>query len=157
MSVQFAVSTTDNINFTGMTCFPLQFSRLARTSIRRSVALVRSGPPLETAIAPLRGRRKDRQRRRQSSLSVMNAGDQACPETRPCPHPSSGSRNQLELLLEKRMVRMCYSQTSSPCGAVEHSCSSVRGKAFCCDSRYVAFVQITQQLELLLRARTPYN
>jgi len=151
------VSTTDNINFTGMTCFPLQFSRLARTSIRRSVALVRSGPPLETAIAPLRGRRKDRQRLRQSSLSVMNAGDQACPETRPCPHPSSGSRNQLELLLEKRMVRMCYSQTSSPCGAVEHSCSSVRGKAFCCDSRYVAFVQITQQLELLLRARTPYN
>src|SRR5256884_2177008 len=92
MSVQFAVSTTDNIHFTGMTCFPLQFSRLARTSIRRSVALVRSGPPLETAIAPLRGRRKDRQRRRQSSLSVMNAGDQACPETRPCPHPSSGSR-----------------------------------------------------------------
>src|SRR5438034_6334225 len=73
MSVQFAVSTTDNIHFTGMTCFPLQFSRLARTSIRRSVALVRSGPPLETAIAPLRGRRKDRQRRRQSSLTVMNA------------------------------------------------------------------------------------
>jgi len=75
-----------------MTCFPLQFSRLARTSIRRSVALVRSGPPLETAIAPLRERRKDQQRRRQSSLSVMNAGDQACPETRPCPHPSSGCR-----------------------------------------------------------------
>src|SRR5437764_12925679 len=71
------------------------------------------------------------------------------------PVPAVG--NQLELLLAKRMVRMCYSQTSSPCGAVEHSCSSVRGKAFCCDSRYVAFVQITQQLELLLRARTPYN
>jgi hypothetical protein len=64
----------------------------AWTSIRRSVALVRSGPPLETAIAPLRERRKDQQRRRQSSLSVMNAGDQACPETRPCPHPSSGCR-----------------------------------------------------------------
>ena len=75
-----------------MTYFPLQFSRLARTSIRRSVVLVRSGPLLETAIAPLRERGKDRQRRRQSSLSVMNAGDQACPETRPCPHPSSDCR-----------------------------------------------------------------
>jgi len=75
-----------------MTSFPLQFSGPARSSIRRSAAPVRSGPPLETAIAPLRERRKDRQRRRQSSLSVMNAGDQACPETRPCPHPSSGSR-----------------------------------------------------------------
>jgi len=84
-----------------MTCFPLQFSRLARTSIRRSVALVRSGPPLETAIAPLRERRKDRQRRRQSSLSVMTAGDQACPETRPCPHPSSGSRKPTRTLVEK--------------------------------------------------------
>src|SRR5205809_1669540 len=95
------VSTTDNINFTGMTCFPLQFSRLARTSIRRSVALVRSGPPLETAIAPLRGRRKDRQRQRQSSLSVMNAGDQACPETRPCPHPSPGDRKPARTLAGK--------------------------------------------------------
>ena len=84
-----------------MTCFPLQFSRLARTSIRRSVALVRSGPPLETAIAPLRGRRKDRQRRRQSSLSVMNAGDQACPETRPCPHPSPGDRKPARTLAGK--------------------------------------------------------
>jgi Integrase core domain len=84
-----------------MTCFPLQFSRLARTSIRRSVALVRSGPPLETAIAPLRERRKDRQRRRQSSLSVMTAGDQACPETRPCPHPSSGSRKPTRTLVGK--------------------------------------------------------
>src|SRR5438105_3697392 len=101
MSVQFAVSTTDNIHFTGMTCFPLQFSRLARTSIRRSVALVRSGPPLETAIAPLRGRRKDRQRRRQSSLSVMNAGDQACPETRPCPHPSPGDKKPARTLAGK--------------------------------------------------------
>ena len=101
MSVQFAVSTTDNIHFTGMTCFPLQFSRLARTSIRRSVALVRSGPPLETAIAPLRGRRKDRQRRRQSSLSVMNVGDQACPETRPCPHPSPGDRKPARTLAGK--------------------------------------------------------
>src|SRR2546430_545448 len=36
--------------------------------------------------------RKDRQRQRQSSLSVMNAGDQACPETRPCPYPSPGDR-----------------------------------------------------------------
>src|SRR5438445_588563 len=57
------------------------------------------------------------------------------------PVPAVG--NQLELLLAKRMVRMCYSQTSSPCGAVDHSSSSVPGKAFCCDSRYVAFAQIT--------------
>jgi hypothetical protein len=84
-----------------MTYFPLQFSRLAQTSIRRSVALVRSGPPLETAIAPLRERRKDQQRRRQSSLSVMNAGDQACPETRPCPHPSSGCRKLTRTLAGK--------------------------------------------------------
>jgi hypothetical protein len=28
---------------------------------------------------------------------------------------------------------------------------------FCLDSRYVAFVQITQQLELLAWARTPHN
>src|SRR5437667_3164988 len=101
MSVQFAVSTSDNINFTFMTCFPLQFSRLARTSIRRSAAPVRSGPPLETAIAPPRGPRKDRQRQRQSSLSVMNAGDQACPETRPCPHPSPGDRKPARTLAGK--------------------------------------------------------
>jgi len=100
-SVQFAANTPDNINFTVMTCFPLQFSRLARTSIRRSAAPVRSGPPLETAIAPPRGRRKDRQRRRQSSLSVMNASDQACPETRPCPHPSPGDRKPARTLAGK--------------------------------------------------------
>jgi hypothetical protein len=81
-----------------MTCFPLQFSQPARISIRRSAAPVRSGPPLETATAPPRERRKDRQRRRQSSLSVMNAGDQACPETRPCPHPSSGDRKPTRTL-----------------------------------------------------------
>jgi hypothetical protein len=48
------------------------------------------------------------------SAIVMNAGDQACPETSPpvlTPVPAVG--NQLELLLEKRMVRMCYSQTSN--------------------------------------------
>jgi hypothetical protein len=56
---------------------------------------------VETAIAPLRERRKDRQRRRQSSLSVMNAGDQACPETRPCPRPSSGSRKPARTLAGK--------------------------------------------------------
>ena len=84
-----------------MTCFPLQFSRLARTSIRRSAAPVRSGPPLETAIAPPRERRKDRQRRRQSSLSVMNVGDQACPETRPCPHPSPGDKKPARTLAGK--------------------------------------------------------
>src|SRR5438270_6998696 len=84
-----------------MTCFPLQFSRLARTSIRRSAAPVRSGPPLETASAPPRERRKDRQRRRQSSLSVMNVGDQACPETRPCPHPSPGDKKPARTLAGK--------------------------------------------------------
>ncbi len=84
-----------------MTCFPLQFSRLARTSIGRSAAPVRSGPPLETAIAPPRERRKDRQPQRQSSLSVMNAGDQACPETRPCPHPSPGDRKPARTLAGK--------------------------------------------------------
>src|SRR6516165_9074093 len=71
-----------------MTCFPLQFSRLPPPSICRCAAPVRSGPPLETATVPPRELRRDRHRRRQSSLSVMNAGDQACPETRPCPHPS---------------------------------------------------------------------
>jgi hypothetical protein len=48
------------------------------------------------------------------SAIVMNAGDRACPETSPpvlTPVPAVG--NQLELLLEKRMVRMCYSQTSN--------------------------------------------
>jgi len=98
---QFTANTPDNINFTVMTCFPLQFSRLARTSIRRSAAPVRSGPPLETAIAPPRGPRKDRQSHRQSSLSVMNAGDQACPETRPCPHPSPGDRKPARTLAGK--------------------------------------------------------
>ena len=96
--VQLAANTPDNINFTFMTCFPLQSSRLAPTSIRRSAAPVRSGPPLETATAPPRERRKDRQRQRQSSSSVMNAGDQACPETRPCPHPSPGDRKPTRTL-----------------------------------------------------------
>ncbi len=84
-----------------MTSFPLQFSRLPPTSIRRSAAPVRSGPPLETATAPPRERRKDRQRWRQSSLSVMNAGDQACPETKPCPHPSPGGRKPARILAGK--------------------------------------------------------
>src|SRR5205807_6750113 len=84
-----------------MTCFPLQFSRLARTSIRRSAAPVRSSLPPETAIAPPPGRRKDRQRRRQSSLSVMNAGGQAGPETRPCPRPSPGDRKPARTLAGK--------------------------------------------------------
>jgi len=84
-----------------MTCFPLHFSRLAPTSRRRSAAPVRSGPPLETATVPPRELRRDRQRRRQSSLSVMNAGDQACPETRPCPHPSPGGRKPARTLAGK--------------------------------------------------------
>src|SRR5215469_3340654 len=91
----------DNIDFTFMTCFPLHFSRLAPTSLRRSAAPVRSSPPPETATVPPRELRRDRQRRRQSSLSVMNAGDQACPETRPCPHPSSGGRKLTRTLAGK--------------------------------------------------------
>src|SRR5205823_14714627 len=47
------------------------------------------------------GRRKDRQRRRQSSLSVMNAGGQAGPETRPCPRPSPGDRKPARTLAGK--------------------------------------------------------
>ena len=31
----------------------------------------------------------------------MNAGDQACPETRPCPHPSSGGRKPARTLAGK--------------------------------------------------------
>src|SRR5205085_3507566 len=84
-----------------MTCFPLQFSRLPRISIGRSAAPVRSSLPPETAIAPPPGRRKDRQRRRQSSLSVMNAGGQAGPETRPCPRPSPGDRKPARTLAGK--------------------------------------------------------
>ena len=84
-----------------MTCFPLQFSRLSRISIGRSAAPVRSSLPPETAIALPPGPRKDRQRRRQSSLSVMNAGGQACPETRPCPRPSPGDRKPARTLAGK--------------------------------------------------------
>src|ERR1700745_311597 len=84
-----------------MTCFPLQFSRLSRISIGRSAAPVRSSLPPETTSAPPPGRRKDRQRRRQSSLSVMNAGGQACPETRPCPRPSPGDRKPARTLAGK--------------------------------------------------------
>src|SRR2546429_5925670 len=63
------------------------------------------------------------------------------------PVPAVG--NQLELLLAKRMVRMCYSQTSSPCGAVEHSCSSVRGKAFCRSEEHTSELQ--SRLHLVCR------
>ena len=70
-------------------------------SLRRSAAPVRSGPPLETATVPPRDLRRDRQCRRQSSLSVMNAGHQACPETRPCPHPSPGGRKPARTLAGK--------------------------------------------------------
>jgi len=100
-TVQFVADTSDNIAFTFMTCFPLHFSRPAPTSLRRSAAPVRSGPPLETATVPPRELRRDRHRRRQSSLSVMNAGDQACPETRPCPHPSPGGRKPARTLAGK--------------------------------------------------------
>jgi transposase InsO family protein len=31
----------------------------------------------------------------------MNAGDQACPETRPCPHPSPGDRKPVRTLAGK--------------------------------------------------------
>ena len=84
-----------------MTCFPLQFSRLAPTSLCPSAAPVRSGPSLETATAPPRERRTDRQRQRQSSLSVMNVGGQACPETRPGPRPNPGGRRPVRILAGK--------------------------------------------------------
>ena len=84
-----------------MTCFPLQSSQLASTSIHRSPAPVRAVPPLETATVPPRGRRTNRQRRRQSSLSAMNASDQACPETKLCPLPSSGDGKLARTLVGK--------------------------------------------------------
>ena len=52
-------------------------------------------------IGPFLERRKDRLRLRQSSSSVMNAGDQACPETRPCPRPSPGGRKPARTLARK--------------------------------------------------------
>jgi hypothetical protein len=91
----------DIICFTFMTSFPLQFSRLALTPIPRSASPVRSSPPLETATVPPRELRMDRQRRRQSSLSAMNAGDQACPETTPCLRPSPGGRKPARTLAGK--------------------------------------------------------
>ena len=84
-----------------MTCFPLQFSWLAPTPPRRSAAPVRSGPPLEIATVPPREIRMDRQRQRQSSLWVMNASGQACPETRPCLRPSPGGRKPARILAGK--------------------------------------------------------
>ena len=99
--MQLAANIPDNIDFTFMTCFPLHFSRLPPTSRRRLAAPVRSGPPLETATAPPRERQKDRQGRRPSSLLVMNAGNQACLETRPGPHPSSGGRKPARTLAGK--------------------------------------------------------
>ena len=100
-TMQSAAGTPDNLDFTFMTCFPLHFSRLAPTSLRRSAAPARSGPPRETATALPREIRMDRQRQRQSSLSVMNAGDQACPETRPCLRPSPGGRKPARILVGK--------------------------------------------------------
>ena len=99
--VMFATNTLHNIGFTLMTSFPLQLSRLASTSLGRSAAPVRSDPPLETVTSLPRERRTDRQRQRRSSLSAMNAGGLACPETRPCPHPSPGGRKPVQTLAGK--------------------------------------------------------
>ena len=83
-----------------MTSFPLQFSRLALTSIHPSVSPVRASPPLETAIAPPLQPRTDRPHRDRSNSSVANAGDRpSCPETRPCPRPSSGGKRQVRILV----------------------------------------------------------
>jgi hypothetical protein len=103
--VQLAINASDNITFTFTTCFPLHFPDSPRlpftTSIYQSPAPVRLGLPLETATFPPRELRRDRQRRRQSSLWAMNADDQACPGTRPGPHPSPGGRKPIRTLAGK--------------------------------------------------------
>ena len=44
----------------------------------------------------------------------MNASDQAWPETRLCLDPPSRRMgHQFELLIEKRMIGMCYPETSN--------------------------------------------
>jgi hypothetical protein len=94
----FTTATPDNICFTVMTYFPLQFSRFALTSIRPSASPVRSSPPLETAIAPPLQPRTDRPHPRRSNSLARNAGDHLCPETRPCPRPSSGGKRRVRIL-----------------------------------------------------------
>jgi integrase-like protein len=80
-----------------MTSFPLQFSRLSRISIPQSASPARVSPPLETATALPPQRRTDRPHQRRSNSSAMNAADPRCPETRPCPRPSSGGRRPVRV------------------------------------------------------------
>jgi len=96
-SVLFATRTPDNIGLTVMTSFPLQFSRLSRISIPQSASPARVSPPLETATALPPQRRTDRPHQRRSNSSAMNAADPRCPETRPCPRPSSGGRRPVRV------------------------------------------------------------
>ena len=96
-SVLFATRTPDNIGLTVMTSFPLQFSRLSRISIPQSASPAPVSPPLETATALPPQRRTDRPHQRRSNSSAMNAADPRCPETRPCPRPSSGGRRPVRV------------------------------------------------------------
>jgi hypothetical protein len=83
-----------------MTSFPLQFSQLALTSIRQSASPVRANPSREIAIAPPPQQRTDRPHQHRSNSSATNAGDRpSCPETRPCPRPSSGGKRQVRILV----------------------------------------------------------
>jgi hypothetical protein len=82
-----------------MTYFPLQLSPLALNSEPQSAWPAQSSPPRETAIAPPPQQRTDRPRRHRSNSSVKNAGDHlSCPETRPCPRPSSDDRRPVRIL-----------------------------------------------------------
>src|SRR4029077_6055331 len=79
---------------------PLQSSRLVLTSTRQSVSPVRASPPLETVIAPPLQPRTDRPHRDRSNSLAANVGDRpSCPETRPCPRPSSGGKRQVRILV----------------------------------------------------------
>ena len=85
-----------------MTSFPLHFPAFAPASISQPASPVRSSPPLEKAIAPFLQPRKDPTRRHRSNSSVRNANDYlSCPETRPCPRPSSGGRRRVRILAGK--------------------------------------------------------
>ena len=89
----------DNICFTLMTSFPLHFPAVAPASISQPAWPVRSSPRPEKAIAPPLQSRKDPPRRHRSNSSARNANDRpSCPETRPCPAPSSDSKRRVRIL-----------------------------------------------------------
>ena len=66
-------------------------------STPQSASPARVSPPLETATALPPQRRTDRPHQRRSNSSAMNAADPRCPETRPCPRPSSGGRRPVRV------------------------------------------------------------